>query len=150
MLRTGSPAVALLAATLALPSPAGAQDKPAADRYAMQPVDGGVVRLDRMTGEMSLCRVEAKKMACDMASDQRSALQARIDRLEKRVLRLEEKVRDRTAETAPLPSDKDLDRAMTAFERVMRHLFKMVDNLNRDFRERPKPEDGSAAGPQRT
>ena len=39
---------------------------------------------------------------------------------------------------------------MSAFERVMRHLFKMVDNLNREFRDRPKPEDGSAAGPQRT
>ncbi len=149
---TGSLAAAamVLAAALSLPPFAAAQEKPAAGRYSMQAVDGGVVRMDNRTGEMSLCRVEAGKMACDIATDQRSALQARIDELEKRVARLEGQARDRSAETAPLPTDKDLDRAMNAFERVMRHVFKMVDNLNRDFRERPKPEDGSAGGAEKT
>lgn len=138
----------LLAAALSWPSLAAAQGKPEGNRYSMQPVEGGVVRMDNATGEMSLCHVEAKKMACDMASDQRSALQERIDRLEERVARLEGRLRDQGTEAAPLPTDKDLDRAMNTFERVMRRFFRMVDNLNRDFRQHPGPEGGSDARPE--
>lgn len=143
-------AAALLAAASFLALPAAAQDGPADNRYSMQPVDGGVVRMDNVTGEMSLCRVEDKKMVCDMATDRQSALQDRIDRLAERVDRLEGRMTDRRAETKTLPGDKDLDRAMNAFERVMRRLFRMVDDLNRDFGKDPGPEQKSAAGPEKT
>ena len=146
------PAAACVAAVLCLPMSALAEDKPPAARYSMQPVDGGVVRMDNETGEMSLCHVEAKAMVCDgPAGDPRAgSLQDRVDRLERRVERLEGRTKEPSAETAPLPTDQDLDRAMNAFERVMRHLFKMVDGLNRDWRDHPEPEKGSAPGPQKT
>lgn len=151
MLRNVRPAAVCVAALLVLPMSARGEDKPGGGRYSMQPVEGGVVRMDNATGEMSLCRVEERKLVCDEAGARPGrGLEERLGRLERRVDRLEGQMKDGSAETAPLPTDKDLDRAMNSFERVMRHLFRMVDGLNRDSREHPAPEDGSAPGPNRT
>jgi hypothetical protein len=119
-------------------------------RYTMEKTENGIVRMDTATGEMSLCHERDGRMDCAMAGDQRSALQDRIDRLERRLSTLEKEIADLKANRPDaLPSDKDLDRAMGVIEDFMRRFFNMVDNLNKDFKDRTgQPEP--APGPQDT
>jgi hypothetical protein len=102
-------------------------------RFAMHPADGGVIRLDTETGAMSMCKAGANgQWQCESLPDERTALNKEITRLEREnkdlqgaVKRLEEMAGlppERRAERAPdrppfgkvpLPSEDDVDRAMT-------------------------------------
>ena len=62
--------------------PAMAQS-PEAGRYTMSPTDGGFVRLDTKTGEMSLCRREDDKWSCEAMDDPASADNAEVEALRK-------------------------------------------------------------------
>lgn len=141
-------ALAAFAAALAGAVPAAAQDP--ASRYTMEKTENGIVRMDTATGEMALCHESDGRMDCAMAGDQRSALEDRIDRLERRLSVTEKELADlKAGGTEALPSDKDLDRAMGAMENFMRRFFNMVDDLNKDFKDRTN-EHGGATGPQDT
>ncbi|MCQ8783312.1 hypothetical protein [Mangrovibrevibacter kandeliae] len=69
----------LLPALLFLAVPAGAQENLFADRpvpparYQMQPVEGGIARLDTETGAITLCRPQAGIMVCARGEDGASA-----------------------------------------------------------------------------
>lgn len=79
---------AILAATPAIGAP------PAAERYTLQQVDGGFVRLDRTTGAMSLCRVEsAAGLVCRLATDDRVAYEAQLSALQSELARLKEQAK---------------------------------------------------------
>lgn len=54
----------------------------AGGRFAMQPADGGALRLDTETGTMSLCKPQAGgQWACQSLPDERAALDKEIARL---------------------------------------------------------------------
>lgn len=60
---------------------------PAADsaRFSMQPVEGGLMRLDTRTGAMSFCSLRAQAWVCEAVPDDRAALEAEIGRLQARL-----------------------------------------------------------------
>ncbi|WP_371348796.1 hypothetical protein [Ancylobacter sp. IITR112] len=64
---------------------------PAADpaRFSMQPVEGGLMRLDTRTGAMSFCSQRAQAWVCEAVPDDRAALEAEIGRLQARIAALE-------------------------------------------------------------
>lgn len=155
MFKTDVLAAALAAAVMLAPEAAGAADaapaeRPAGPRYAMEKTADGIVRMDTATGAMTFCREDKGKISCTMPNGERSTLARRLDRLEARVSRLETELADLKGAAKPLPSDKQLDQAMNAFDRVMRHFFKMVQDLNKDLHNQPKKQDNSATPPQKT
>ena len=129
-------------------------------RYSMTPIPEGVLRLDTRTGTVSTCTKNDAGWACYAVPDERSALDAEIGRLQAEVEKLkgqlaagptvsgkidealpksdplkkpEPKVgqRDRKFEI-PLPSDQDLDRAMSFLEKAWRRLIDMANRVQKD------------------
>jgi hypothetical protein len=140
-----------------------AQSMPDAEngRYALSPVDDGVVRLDTRTCAVSTCNNTGAGWACYAAPDERAALDAEIGRLqadnEKLKAQLaareptvtgkideplpktdslkkpEPKVADGERKIEiPLPSDRDMDRVMSFLEQAWRRLVEMANRMQKD------------------
>ncbi|BDA83409.1 hypothetical protein Sa4125_09510 [Aureimonas sp. SA4125] len=110
-------------------------------RYEMQPIEGGVARLDTQTGEVSLCQVEAGTMRCQPSEEDRARLEARI-----RELSDGRADPERQAATAPPPSaeeDVEVDKAINQ----MKKFFRAFRDITREFDETPP---GPAPSPDRT
>jgi len=118
-----------LLAVSALAQPSSTSD---AWRYKLQKVDGGFLRLDAQTGQVSFCRERAANWSCETAADERAALEAEIKRLSDRVAALE-KTSENPADRFRVPSDQELDRVMTLFEKMMKRFRGAVENLKRDW-----------------
>lgn len=130
----------LIGAALAGSAVAQSAEPPAAnapradDRYRFSPVDGGVLRLDARTGQVSFCRARAGSWVCETAADDRAALEAEIGRLQSRITALEKQSAERKPEnTLKLPTDAELDQVMTFFERIMKRFQTMIESLKREF-----------------
>lgn len=80
---------ALLVGGLLSPGTAEAQRAPESARFVMQPVEGGLMRLDTRTGAMSFCTRKADAWVCEAVPDDRAALEAEIGRLQARLATLE-------------------------------------------------------------
>lgn len=129
-------------------APASAQD---VERYTLEKTPDGYVRMDRLSGEMSICRETTGQLVCKLAADERSALQDEIERvrseldaLEKRMTALEGAAR--TALDTGLPDERTFDQALGLMERFFRRFMGVVKDLERDFSD-PEPEPGT---PQKT
>jgi hypothetical protein len=131
----------LVAATPLMAQPLDAEN----GRYAFKDIDGGVLRLDSRTGAVSLCAKRASGWACEAVPDERAALETEIARLQRELGTLKKDMLARglplpggvatlppTAQQrelnlrVPLPSDAELDRAMSALEKVWKRLIDMV------------------------
>lgn len=166
-------AVPVALAVLPLPaaSPVAAQTPPplpgaSLPRFTLQPVEGGVLKLDTRTGALSICSTRAGGSAgswvCEAVPEDRAALEAEIARLQARIAELEKShtgVPDIMAPALPPSSDvppappesggpvpdsrdpaeaeRQLDRAMDMAEHVFRRFFDMVNRL----RSEPAPQD---------
>lgn len=117
-------------------------------RYRMEKTDGGFVRLDTATGEVSLCREQEGQIVCRMAADERAAFEKELDLLTKRVEALEKGgVTDQTAAKPSMPTDEEIDRTMSIMERMMKRFMGIVKNLE-DGEEEVAP--GTETVPQKT
>ena len=131
------------------------------ERFAVTPIEGGILRVDRQTGAVSRCQETRGIFTCRLVPDDRATLEAEISRLmaENERLRLSAELREgaapaapqgetpqaatpeaatpdgeaETAERAPVIDPEDLDRAMQAAREVMRRFFDMVEDLRRDM-----------------
>jgi hypothetical protein len=141
---------------VAQPMP-GAED----GRYAMSPVADGVLRLDTRTGAVSTCNNSGTGWACYAVPDERAALDAEIGRLQADNEKLRAKLaageptvtgkideplpktdslkpaEPKVAESErkieiPLPSDRDMDRAMSFIEQAWRRLVEMANRMQKD------------------
>ncbi|WP_426611931.1 hypothetical protein [Bradyrhizobium sp. McL0616] len=129
-------------------------------RYSMTPIPEGVLRLDTRTGMVSTCTRNGAGWACYSVPDERSALDAEIGRLEAEVEKLKgqlatgptvsgkvdealpksdplKKAEPKVAEgdrriEIPLPSDQDLDRAMSFLEKAWRRLIDLANRVQKD------------------
>ena len=101
-------------------------------RFTMSPVPGGVMRLDSRTGKVSICRQKGEAWACEAAADDRAAYEQEIARLQDKVTRLEGELHTGDKTEMKLPSDADVDKAMTFFENILRRFKTMIDNLQRE------------------
>lgn len=153
----GPKLLAALALGLALPLALSSTRATAAEdapRYTMTPSADGFVRLDTMTGAVSLCSKKDGDWACRALADDQRSLQERITKLEQEKRDLEEENRrledvlglnGKQAPGAsgppggsspgkiPLPTEKDVDKA-----------FDYVEGMLRKFRERLKQLDDPA------
>ncbi len=142
--------------------PAAAQSAPDGEkgRYTMTPTQDGVLRLDTRTGVVSTCNRNGAGWACYAVPDERLALDAEIGRLQAEVEKLKGQVAagptvsgkiddalpksdqlkksepkaaqgERKLEI-PLPSDQDLDRAMSFLEKAWRRLIDIANRVQKD------------------
>ena len=135
----------LVSAFVMLAPAAHAQTAPDSEngRYSFNQVPDGMLRLDTRTGQVSLCAKQAAGWACNTVPDERAALESEITRLQRengalkkdmvaRGLPLPSGVAGAPANqrelnlTVPLPSDAEIDRVMSAFEKMWRRLIDMV------------------------
>jgi hypothetical protein len=125
----------LFTVALVIPAASYAQ-APQQNRFQLERTESGVVRLDTQTGAMTLCREENGTLTCRMQPDERAAYEEELDRLEKRVTSLEE----RLSQTPPnaLPTDEEVDKSLSIMEKFMRRFMAIVGEFI-DEREADKP-----------
>jgi hypothetical protein len=131
--------IVVLAACAAV-APANAQDTDAA-RFTLEKSETGFVRLDRKTGAVTLCQEKDGTLTCRMGADERAAYEDELERLEKRVEALEQKVAGQqlTDGSKAMPTDEEVERSIGIMERFMRSFFGLVE----EFKQR---EEGDTAG----
>jgi hypothetical protein len=129
-------AILIVAAAAMAAAPATGQDQDG--RYAIAPIPDGFLRLDSRTGQVSECRREAEGYRCRMVADERNALQAEIDRLERDNAALRERLarsggapQPPNRETGPgatsrSPSEAEVDRALGVMERFVRRFMSIL------------------------
>ena len=108
-------------------------------RYALATVQGSVVRLDTRTGQITTCKNGDNGWACTITPDERAAYDAEIGRLlaANAALKAQQDpaAPNKNAETRkleiPLPSDRDIDQAMSFLEKAWRRLMDMAGRLQR-------------------
>jgi hypothetical protein len=140
--------VVLLSAFAVLAPPAFAQTAtPDSEngRFSFSPAPDGLLRLDTRTGQVSLCAKQPAGWACNTVPDERQALENEIARLQRENGALKKDVLARNLPLpsdvtglppnaqqrelqlkVPLPSDAEIDRVMSAFEKMWRRLIDMV------------------------
>ena len=134
----------VLASALALGSAQAQTPDSENGRYSFSAVPDGMLRLDTRTGAVSLCGKQAAGWACNSVPDERAALENEIARLQRENGALKKDMLARglplpggvaSAPSAsqrelnlklPLPSDAEIDRVMSAFEKMWRRLVDMV------------------------
>jgi wyosine [tRNA(Phe)-imidazoG37] synthetase (radical SAM superfamily) len=121
----------------ALPLAASAQD---ADRYTLEKSGNAYVRMDRKTGEMSICEERTGQLVCRLAADERAAFQDELDRfqdrlssLEKRVVELETASRPNTEKA--LPTEEEFEKSLGYMERFFRRFMDIVRDLDKTWRQ---------------
>jgi hypothetical protein len=126
-------ALCLIAALCCMANiPAAAQNS---GRFSFQPVEGGVMRLDTETGQVSHCLKAGESFTCRSVADDRAALADEIDRLKRENDLLRQNGAKPNAQgRLQLPSEEDIDKAMGLFEKMMRRMM-------RSFREDGAPTD---------
>ena len=123
-------------------------------RYAMSPVEGGVLRLDKETGAMALCTRRGEKLVCDPVEDRAAAEADRLAKVEAenralkdRIKALEESAAGGDMPKAPdapenkmqLPTEEEIDKALDYAERMFK---KFRDRLQKVDPALPKPKTG--------
>ncbi|PCI05859.1 MAG: hypothetical protein COB78_04585 [Hyphomicrobiales bacterium] len=115
------------------------------ERYSVNEQNGGIVRVDKTTGQISFCDVKKSNVICRLGADERDAYEVELERLGEQIAVLEKQVEQSPVQTKrPKKSvpgiarkdsqfDKELDRAMDFAESAMRQFFGMVQNLKKDF-----------------
>ena len=136
----------ILAAVFAfcsLGAPAHAED---VTRYSLEKTANGYVRMDKQSGEMSICSEKEGQLICRLAVDERSALERQIEDLAKRLDAVDERLA--TIDKPPvlqdgLPSAEEFDKSLTMMEKFFRRFMGVVKEF----------DDNSAApgaNPQKT
>lgn len=109
---------------------AGASYAEGEGRYQMEKTAEAFVRLDTVTGEVSVCKEASGQVTCRMAADERAAFEDELDRLTKRVEALEKAQQSTLSLNKPrLPTDEEIDRTMGIMERMMRRFMDIVKTL---------------------
>jgi hypothetical protein len=119
-------------------------------RYTFSQTPQGVLRLDSRSGHVALCRQRAAGWACEVAPDERAALETELARLQAESATLKRELiahnlslpkgmqPPATADAASddvvvkLPSNAEMQRVMGFFERAWRRFVEVVQNMQRD------------------
>jgi hypothetical protein len=119
-------------------------------RFTFHRVEDGYLRLDARTGQVSVCARRPVGWACHPVPDERSALEGEIARLQTdngllkkellaRNIPLPGNIRkDPPVAGLPdvelkLPSDADVEKALTFMEKVWRRLAEKLSAIQRDY-----------------
>jgi hypothetical protein len=133
-------------------------------RYTFKEIANELLRLDSRTGEVAQCSKRAVGWACQALPEDRTALESEIARLQNenaalkrefaaRGLALPDGIKSPPAGKSDsdlkLPSDADLDRAMSFLERAWRRLVDMVQNLQREMDSEKGKKQLEKGGPDK-
>jgi hypothetical protein len=102
----------------------------------MQKVDGGFLRLDAQTGQVSFCR-ERDGWVCETVADDRAALEAEIKRLNERIAALERQRQD-PVDRFRTPTDQEIEQVMGFFEKMMKRFRGVVETLKKEWQSEGK------------
>jgi hypothetical protein len=123
-------------------------------RYSFNQTPEGLLRLDSRTGQVSVCAKRAAGWACETVPDERAALETEIGRLQNENVALKKEMIARgvalpNGVRAPdkdgekknelvlkIPSDAELDRVMTFFEKMWRRLVDMVQGMQKEMEKK--------------
>ncbi len=132
-----------------VPQPAG--------RFSFTKVEGGLLRLDTVTGHMSFCSPHTVGWACSAVPEDRAALDAEIARLQGALASLKDEIAKAQLPPEPprppadlspqppgqgkaqddaklrLPSREEMERARAALERAWQHLVDMITQFQKDM-----------------
>jgi hypothetical protein len=143
--------------TLLLPAAASAQSAtPDSEngRYSFNQTSDGVLRLDSRTGGVSVCVKRAAGWACEAVPDERAALESEIGRLQNENVALKKEMIAKgvplpsgvkTPDVAAtrkdelvlkLPSDAEMEKVMTFFEKMWRRLMEMVQGMQKEMEKK--------------
>jgi hypothetical protein len=124
----------LIVLILALPSQGLAQEQATAEtgRFTFSPVPEGQLRLDTRTGEVSLCHRRAGSYVCEAVADDRAAYEREIARLKETIAALEASGKRDAKPGLQVPSDADIDRAVSMIERFFRRFMGVIEDLKRE------------------
>jgi hypothetical protein len=133
--------VAVACVALAITSSVNAADPPRSEtgggRYTMHSAEGGFLRLDTQTGQISMCKGAGATWSCATLPDERRELEQKNEALSREnqdlkssVKRLEELAGvapgDQSKRDAPsgpgvqLPTEEDVDKAMSYVQRMLK------------------------------
>jgi hypothetical protein len=103
-------------------APALAEDSA---RYALEKTANGYVRMDKQTGEISVCAESGGQLVCRLAADETSnaALAKRLEVLEQKVAALEG---GSAKPLHALPSEEEFDKTLSMMERFLRRFMGVV------------------------
>ena len=137
-----------LAAALTVPLTHAQTAEAEDNRYQFNRVEDGYLRLDLRTGQVSLCSRRSVGWACVTVPDDRAAFDGEIARLQGENAALKKAMLDRglplpggvTTDVPVARGDRDLkapnhadvDRMLTAVEKVWRRLVEMLMSLQKD------------------
>jgi hypothetical protein len=97
-------------------------------RFTFQTVEGGVIRLDSESGQISHCLRTGADYICRSVADDRTAIDEDVTRLKRENDSLRQQLAAaKTNGPAPkltLPSEEEIDKAMSLFERMMRRMMR--------------------------
>ncbi|VAW13453.1 hypothetical protein MNBD_ALPHA09-2133 [hydrothermal vent metagenome] len=142
------------------------------DRFLVTPIEGGIMRVDRQTGEVSVCKERQDSWNCELVPDDRLTLEREIDDLERDNDRLRwsdryrrgeyrdyrEKKRqaerrrkqqyddleDDPRDGGGVMSPEEVDKAMNTVERMMNRFMETARQIRRRMAEGDNP--GSSNG----
>lgn len=104
-------------------------------RFTLEKTTDGYIRMDKTTGEMSICTRQSDQLVCRIAADDRVAMEDEIARLDGRVTKLEEAMKTGGAaamSNSTLPTDEEFEKSMTLMEKFFRRFMGVVKDLNED------------------
>ena len=114
-----------------------------AGRFVLRETPEGLLRMDTRTGHMSLCARASGSFTCRLVPDDKVALEQEIERLKAEVDALKRGGAQAARPAQPggdqalnLPSDGEVDRALSLAERIWRRLRGMI----RESEQNPLPE----------
>jgi hypothetical protein len=112
-------------------------------RYSLEKTADGYVRMDKQSGEMSICKEADGQLVCRLAADERTAYETSTAAFAKRLDALEQKVAALEGGAFKplnaLPSEEEFDKTLSMMERFFRRFMGVVKDL--------ESEEG---GPQKT
>lgn len=117
----------------------GAQAQSDDARYTLERSADGYVRMDKQTGEMSICQEQSGQLVCKLAADERSAFEGEVEWLQSSIAALEKRVTSLETDRKPyLPSDQDVNKSIDTMQRFLRGFFDIVKEFDGDAKRDPE------------
>jgi len=146
-------AVSVLGATAALAQPSTPENENGDPRYTFHRAGDGYMRLDGKTGQVSNCTRRPSGWQCQMVPDERSALEAEIERLQADNAALKKELLNRnlalpngmrgdppaTSQNTQPPETRNearLRRVMRELDKIWRRLVDMIEGVHREIMKR--------------
>ncbi len=124
----------------------------ATGRFIFSRVDGGILRLDSLSGQVALCSQRSAGWTCQAVAEERAAFDSEVARLKAEVDSLKTEIAALRAPAVPprppaelsppgsdskssglkLPTDEDLKWARAVIEKVWRQFVDMVADFQKD------------------